>query len=356
MWENMTYETILDDMLSRVTSDVDKREGSVIYDALAPCAYQLAQNYFLLNNFLDLVSGDTAVGEYLDRVVADYGLVRKPPSYAIREIRSSGPINIGTRWGLNIDNDVEVYNDRGELVKTRNLPYKIIESIGVNTYSAICEYAGIAGHIYTGQLENIDNVSGIVATIEGIVASGYDSETDENLRLRLYAYLQRPSTSGNVFNYREWAMSVPGVGAAKVFPLWNGNGSVKVLIVDNNMEADETLEPVVLEYIESVRPIGANITVDSPGGREISISAELALDGTSVYEDVKNSFISGITKYLKSLVFETYIVSYAKIGSILLSTSGVADYSNLIVNGGTENVMIYDDEMPVLGSVSLEVP
>ena len=35
MWENMTYENILNDMLSRVPSNVDKREGSVIYDALA---------------------------------------------------------------------------------------------------------------------------------------------------------------------------------------------------------------------------------------------------------------------------------------------------------------------------------
>ena len=71
MFENMTYDNILADMLSRVTSDIDKREGSVIYDALAPCAYQLTQTYYHLNNFIDLVSGDTAVGEYLDRVVAD---------------------------------------------------------------------------------------------------------------------------------------------------------------------------------------------------------------------------------------------------------------------------------------------
>lgn len=60
MWENMTYENILKDMLGRVTSDVDKREGSVIYDALAPAAYKLAEAYFMLNIFLDLVSGDTA--------------------------------------------------------------------------------------------------------------------------------------------------------------------------------------------------------------------------------------------------------------------------------------------------------
>ena len=55
MYEEMTYENILQQMLSRVTSDVDKREGSVIYDAMAPAAYFLADQYFQLEHFLDLV-------------------------------------------------------------------------------------------------------------------------------------------------------------------------------------------------------------------------------------------------------------------------------------------------------------
>ena len=56
MWEEMTYENILNDMLERIPNDIDKRPGSIIYDALAPCAYHLAQTYFQLNHFIDLVS------------------------------------------------------------------------------------------------------------------------------------------------------------------------------------------------------------------------------------------------------------------------------------------------------------
>ena len=59
----MTYEELLQAMLDRVPSDVDKREGSVIYDALAPCAYFLAQQDFQLDNFIDLVFPDTALGD-----------------------------------------------------------------------------------------------------------------------------------------------------------------------------------------------------------------------------------------------------------------------------------------------------
>ena len=118
MFEGMTYEVILNDMLNQVANDVDKREGSVIYDALAPCAYHLAQIYFGLDFWIDLVSGDTAVGEFLDRVVADYGLTRKPATYAVRKITTSGPVDIGTRWGLN------------------DTTYVITELISTNMYKA----------------------------------------------------------------------------------------------------------------------------------------------------------------------------------------------------------------------------
>lgn len=41
MYEEVTYEEILERMLERVPDDMDKREGSLIYDALAPAAIEL---------------------------------------------------------------------------------------------------------------------------------------------------------------------------------------------------------------------------------------------------------------------------------------------------------------------------
>jgi len=335
MWEDMTFENILEDMLSRIPDDVDKRPGSVIYDALAPCAYKLAEAYFQLNHFIDLVSGDTAVGEYLDRVVADYGITRKPATKAIRKIVTTGSVDIGTRWGI------------------EGTTYIIIEKISDTEYKAECEQYGEIGNIYSGQLENIDNVSGVIATLTDVITSGADEESDESLRARFYQQIRAPSTSGNVADYVKWALEVPGVGDAKVFPLWNGPGTVKVLIVDSNMEVDETLEQAVYEHIETVRPIGATVTVDSPTEKVIDVSAYVILDGSKTLEEVEAGFINAFTEYLKSTVFETYTVSYARIGSILLSTSGVADYSDLLVNNGTSNITINDEEMPIAGTVML---
>lgn len=335
MFENMTYENVLSDMISLVPSDVDKREGSIIYDALAPCAYKLAETYFQLNNFIDLVSGDTAVGEYLDRVVADYGITRKAATYAVRKITTTGAVAVGTRWGLN------------------GTTYRITAMISNNIYSAVCEQLGTVGNQYSGVLENIDNVNGITATLTDIITSGADEETDNNLRARFYAQIQAPSTSGNADNYKKWALEVPGVGDAKVFPLWNGNGTAKVLIVDSSMGIDKTLESKVYDHIETVRPIGATVTVNSPVGKAINILANIKLDGSKLLADVVNTFNIAFAAYLKETVFETYSVSYARIGSILLSTPGIKDYSNLLVNTGTSNVAIGETEMPIAGNVNL---
>ena len=335
MFEDYTYDAILKDLLSRVTSDVDKREGSVIYDAMAPCAYKLAEYYAQLDNFIDLVSGDTAVGTYLDRVVADYGITRKAATAAVREVTTSEAVDIGSRWAI------------------EDLVYDITALVSNNTYSAACETAGTIGNTYSGALSNIDNTSDASVALGEILTEGTDEETDDNLRERFYEQVRNPSTSGNAADYRKWALSVSGVGGAKVFPLWNGNGTVKVLIVDSGMAIDTSLESTVAAYLETMRPIGATVTVASPTGLGITVSAEIVLDGSQTLADVQSAFTEALTTYLKSTVFETYSVSYAKIGSLLLTTHGVSDYSGLQVNGATANITIADTQMPICGTVTL---
>lgn len=335
MFEAFTYEVILEDMLSWVNNDVDKREGSVIYDALAPAAYHLSETYFYLDTLVDLVFADTAVDTYLDRIVVDHGLARKPATYAIRKVTTSGPVSIGTRWRLN------------------ETSYRITELLSENVYSTTCEQIGNVGNIYSGALDNIDNVAGVTATITDIIKSGEDIETDEALRARFYDKVRSSGTSGNVYDYRNWALEVPGCGDAKVYPIWSGPGTVKVLVVDENMEIDEELPETVSDYIETVRPIGATVTVDNPSSLAINTVANVMLDGTKTLTEVIVAFTASKTAYLRDTVFEVYSVSYAKLGSLLLSTPGVQDYSGLLVNGGTANITIGNEQMPICGTVSL---
>lgn len=341
MFEDMTYESILQGMLDRVTQDVDKREGSVIYDALAPCAYYLADAYFRLSYMLDLLFADTAVGEYLDRCVADVGMTRKPASRARRKVTTSGEIPIESLWGIG------------------SVTFRIVQKTQDNEYIAECTETGTAGNQYAGELSSLSGVTGVQAVLGGIVAAGSDEESDEALRGRWRDRVQLPATSGNKAHYRLWARSVPGVGDARVQELWNGPGTVRIIVVGEDYQDDTGLAKTVQDYIETQRPVGAAVTVVTPVWRDIAVSAQVQLDGTADIEAVKAAFGLSLKEYLLTATKEAFSadtavrVSYARVGNVLLDTPGVTDYDALQINGTSGNITLAIDEAPRAASAVL---
>lgn len=331
----MTYEKLLQAMLDRVPSDVDKREGSVIYDALAPCAYFLAQQNFQLDNFIDLVFPDTALGEYLNRAAEAYNVSRKPATNAVRKMTTSGSVEIGTRWGIN------------------NLVYIVKEEESETEYQVECETPGVIGNQYSGAMQPISNITGITAELGDIITPGADEETDEALRERLYTKIRLPATSGNVYHYQQWALEVSGTGAAKVFPLADGPGTVTVLVVDSDKKISSSLPKTVAEYIETMRPIGATVTVKSPDSVTINIKASVMRNESKTLDDVKKAYKNAVDTFLQETVFTTYRISYAKLGSLLLDIPGVEDFEGFLLNEGTGNVVIGEKQIPVTGTIEL---
>ena len=332
---SVTYEEILQEMLGRVPGNVDRREGSIIYDALAPCAYFLAQQNFQLEHFTDLVFADTAVGNYLDLAVAPYGIVRKKATPAVRKMEASATVDAGSRWGIH------------------NLVYRVTEKIENDIYEVICEMEGEIGNRYSGDLEPISDSSGVTARLTDIITAGTDEESDESLRERFYTRVRLPATSGNAYHYQQWAQEVAGVGAAKVFPLDKGPGTVTVLVVNDDKEIDAGLPDVVADYLERVRPIGATVSVESPEALAVDVSARVLLDGSRTLEEVRAAYEGAVDAFLKEMVFETYRVSYAKLGSLLLDIAGVEDFDGFLLNSGSGNVVIGEKEIAVLGGISL---
>lgn len=332
---SQTYEEILQGMLDRVPSNVDKREGSIIYDALAPCAFFLAQQQFLLDNYVDLVFSNTAVGEYLDRAVADHGVTRKAATAAVRQVSTDMAVNIGSVWGIN------------------DLTYKITELISVNIYKAECTTAGAIGNWYSGTLNPVLDVTSATAALGEVITVGAEEETDEALRERFYNKIRMPATSGNAYQYKQWALEVPGVGDAKVFPLDRGPGTITVLVVDNNKRIDSGLPDIVAEHIEEVRPIGATVSVENPMAKQIDISASVILDGSKTLEEVEDAFKEALRSFLSGMVFNTSNISYAKMGGLLLDIPGVEDYDELMVNSQIGNILIENKEIPMEGVITL---
>ncbi|UQZ33666.1 baseplate J protein [Paenibacillus sp. PK3_47] len=352
MYEDQTYEVLLERMLARVPEGLDKREGSIIYDALAPAAAEMAQMYIELDVNSNLYFADTASGAYLERSIAWTGITRHPATKAqLRGVffdSAEAPVDVppGSRFSLGL------------------LSYTAVEKLSPGAYRLESEAAGVTGNQYFGSLLPVDYIPQLArGEITALLIPGADEETDESLRQRYLDAARRPSTSGNKYHYMEWASQIEGVGGARVFPQWNGPKSVKVIIVDAEKKpASDLLVSQVQQYIdplpgqgEGQAPIGAVVTVASAAGKNITVSAKVTLAAGYTLQSAINAFKVILEKYRKDKAFAATYISHSVIGSLLLDTEGVLDYSELKLNGGTGNVTLTETEVPLFGSVALEV-
>lgn len=333
-----TFDEIISSMLELVDDNLDKREGSIIYTALAPCAAALAQMYsdILIDRGLSFAS--TSSGKYLDMIAEAAGIIRLPAVKAQRrgifKNASNEPFNvyIGDRFGIS------------------SYVFKAVEKIQNGEFILECETAGEVGNVQGGNLLPIDNISGLAsAVMTDIILYGSESESDAALYARYKLKVQKPITSGNANHYMQWAKEVAGVGDAKVVPLWNGAGTVLVVVIDaDKLPVTPAVVNAVQEYIDSVRPIGALVTVTTATPRNINVSASLSLKSGYSQETVALEISQRISDFFGELVFNADYVSRAKVGAVILSTEGVLDYSELLLDFAEQNITLANDEIPVL--------
>ncbi|WP_187119625.1 baseplate J/gp47 family protein, partial [Faecalispora jeddahensis] len=138
MAEAYEYEAILQQMLGQVPDSIDKREGSVIYHTLAPVAFALAQQSYMLAYMTDLLFADTAEEEWLDRVTSDFGIDREQATQAVRQINTFD--SAGAPFDVPI----------GSKFRAEDVSFAITEKIDTGQYRAVCDQTGIQGNAYGG--------------------------------------------------------------------------------------------------------------------------------------------------------------------------------------------------------------
>lgn len=356
-YESETFDTIMERMLARLPDDIDKSEGSPVYDMLASAAIELEQAYMEMDNVINLAFADTTYGEYLDRRAAEQGLTRKPAVAATGEVTVTGPegtsIPAGTVFATNDDSPVYF-----------ETTVDVVLSGGSTTISVQAQSPGVLGNVDAGKITvTVGELADVISvTNDEPTAGGIDEESDDELLARYIEKVSTPITSGNKYQYESWAKSIAGVSDAKCFPLWNGPGTVKVVLVDEEKRSpSQSIIDAVTDYIESQRPVGANVTVVGVTEVSIDISADLTLqDGVSI-DDVKTEITNNLTSYFKTVAFaddsvdtvaaNDGVVRYSQIANAIYDATGVIDYANLKVNGGTANIVLGDEEVPVVGAV-----
>lgn len=342
-FEAQSKDTIQARMKAQLEKISDKStvEGSFSRDLINANSVEFENAYAEMDLMMDAAFAEKAWGEYLTRRCAEYGIDRKAATKAIGKATFKGIAGSEIPYGSLVE-----VKGGAQFKTTANTT---IGSDGTGTAAIEALTAGEAGNVAAQAINNIPlSIPGAASVSNAeATADGFDEETDDALRARYYIAIRTPATSGNKYHYYNWAMAQDGVGACKVIPLWAGPGTVKVLVINSDLQsASADIIKRVADYIETVRPIGATVTVTSPAPQPVNITVAVA--GTLDIAAFKKALTAFIAKENLNMKY----LSTAQVGKIIMTQATVTDYDNLLINGG-QRVTVGADELLTIGEVAV---
>jgi uncharacterized phage protein gp47/JayE len=267
-FERPSLTEIIERTFADLTSRLNLQGALLRRSVVGVLARVLAGASHMLHAHLDWISKqampDTATGLYLERWAAIWGVARKEAEFA-----EGSTINLtGTVDGTIVPAGTVLQRSDGVQFET---DADVTIASGVATAAITALEAGALGNAAAGATLNlVFPIAGVSSTAtvagDGIV-NGSDVDDDESLRARMLSRIKQPPHGGAEFDYEMWALEVPGVTRAWVYPLHLGPGTVGVSFVrdnDANFIPDTGEVTAVQDYIDERRPVTADVTVFAP--------------------------------------------------------------------------------------------
>ncbi|GIL32932.1 phage tail protein [Lactobacillus paragasseri] len=371
-FQNKNYDYFLRKMLDAVPDNIDKREGSIIYDALAPAALVMGQQSLDMANVIKETYIKTASGEFLDYRAIEHGTSRYPAT----QTEAKAKVLNDKKEPLN---NVQI-GDKFASIGDSPIFYAVTKVNDDLTVELTAEVKGSSANSYIGQILPVtpnDLLSW--AEITEITAPARDVESDDHLRARLLSSQSWIAYGGNVADYLDMTSKIDEVGAAQIYPTWNGGGTVKVVILNNDlMPASASLVQKVKNTLDpedkqaagyGLAPIDHNVTVTAPEKLIVNIDISVKLDDTKVARYVKDSIIKAIEDYFQSLRKDwpdinqrlgrgyEQTIYRSKILSQVMLTEGVVNAKLPSLNGKDADIdLVFNNaksQLPVVGTVTI---
>lgn len=381
--ENNSFEQILDRALNNnLLINFDKREGSVIYNTLAPLCLELAEAYSQLDMLQDQTYLLTATGVNLDNRAYDYGIVREQATQAQRvgefkkyqiDPETGDFVLDGNGNKILVDMDIPV-GSRFYVPDNENI---VFEYIGLISGHKIlqCESAGTGGNEHLGAIFPVNPISDLIeANIVDTYKYGQDEEDDESLRKKCLDSINNIAFGGNISDYIERVNAIDGVGNTKVFPAWNRNGGVLLSIVDPSFNPiTNTFAENLKEQIDPTEytgqgygfaPIGHYVTITTPVQDSVDISLDVTLESGveigTVYDEIKGYIQDYFLNVRKNFGQDNTLAIYrARIIEAVLQCDKVLNVTSVLLDSADNDIVYTDTEtiggqtLPYLGDLTI---
>lgn len=402
MFEEHSFDALEDEMLSQVSDDFDKREGSVIYDATAPAALMMANFYIALDMVMDEVFADSASYYYLIKRAAERQIYPYEETYAVGKM-------------VVVPNDLAI--PAGERFNLDAMNYTVLGPVDgeQGAYRVQCETPGVEGNQQLGILLPIEYVEGLeTAELTEILIPGEDEEDVESFRDRYFSSFRNQAFGGNKEDYINKVNSIDGVGSCKVIRMWKKGynplkfiptaavnnwiqeqspetvgaevyewlkvvfdaainklltvgGTVKVIfLTSENKTPSSTLVQTVQQILDpddasgdgvGLAPVGHVVNV--VGAKNFAINYSFLIEYAKGYsfeklqpliEDTIDSYHAELCQnWAKN---DATVIRINAVETRLLSLPGIEDVKHTEINDLPTNLILADEQIPVRGTVS----
>ena len=345
----------LSDLITRIRGDLRGRleiGGALLRRAMADVlSTAWAGAVHMLYGYLDWLwrqlFADQADPDQLLRKAALYGITPNPATFATGNVTATGTEGsaILASTIIRLDAVTSYLVTTGQTIVN-----------GTATLPITAVLAGAAANVPSGTTLTFESpVPGVssTVTVAADITNGFDQEGTDALLARFLLRLREPPQGGADQDYEAWALAVPAVTRAWVFPKENGLGTVVVRFVTNTNAPnfpDEAAVPSVQAALDAQRPITASVTALAPIPVAVAFTIHVVPDTADTRAAVTAELVDLIGRVAEpgdGLGRGTVLLS--QIRTAIGTADGVTDYA---ITSPTVDVVPFLGGLPVMGPIS----
>lgn len=344
----------LDELIARILTDLQTRlsPNNVVMrrSAIGAQAYAEAGAVHLLHGHLEYLSRqmfpDISDAEFLDRQASLFGITRTPATFATGNVTATGTNGTVIPVGTHLQRA-----DGATFTSTANATI----ALGTATVAVTADVAGAAGNTDVAvNLTFVSPIAGVnasAAVAVGGLSLGADVESDDAFRAEVIARLRQSPQGGSVADYETWAMQVSGVTRVWVIDEGLGPGTVLIYFVRDGDGSGAAIIPdsgevaAVQSYIDSRRPVTANVTVVAPTSVALNFTIHLSPDNTDTRAAAQAELVDLIAR--DGTPGGTILLSQIRVAVGV--ADGVADFN---VTAPAADVVYTAGHIPVMGTIT----